>query len=110
MKYVTTKNPNKSNKAEKISHTQKGILTMASGFLLQFINGSQFSVGSISMYIYSCFPEATFSKTQAIFPLMIIIAPISNFIATQLANRGWSIRLLIFIGAFLSIGGLLLAA
>ena len=88
----------------------KGVMTMASGFLLQFINGAQFSVGSISMYIYSYFPEATFSQTQAIFPMMMIIAPVSNFVATQLVNRGCSTRLLMFIGAALNIGGLMVAA
>jgi MFS family permease len=62
------------------------------------------------MYIYSYYPNASFSATQEIFPIMMIIGPISNFICAQLINRGVNSHLLIMIGAFMMIGGLFLCS
>lgn len=58
------------------------------------------------MYIYSYFDSADFSSTQMMFPIMMIVSPLSNFICAQFLSRGWNSHLLIAIGSCFMIGGL----
>ena len=88
----------------------KGIMTLAAGFVLQLINGSSFAVGSIAMYIYSYFPVASFSETQEIFPIMMIVGPIANFICSYLIRQGHSNHVMIFLGASVMIVGLFVSS
>ena len=85
-------------------------MTLAAGFVLQFLNGSTFAVGSIVMYIYSYFPVASFSETQEIFPIMMVVSPFCNFIGATLLRSGFSTYLLIPFGATVMIGGLYLSS
>lgn len=70
----------KEEKGSWLSLKARGWLTLLSGFLWMLWNGSYFMIGPISSYILSYFPEAHKSEVLSIFPRIVFIVVITNFL------------------------------
>lgn len=86
------------------------MLTLIAGFVLQMMNGTQFCVSSITPYIYSYYKDASLTEVNDIFPIMMIVGPLTNFPSSYLTSRGVNPRLLIIFGALIAIGGIFISS